>query len=681
MNEDLDNIDSLKLELQQTREELGTTRKVLAEAQSSEANLRTIIDKIPTFAWAGLPDGSKEFFSQRWLDYTGLSADKALGWGWKAAIHPDDLSSVVEQLKSLEAAEKAGVIEARLRRHDGAYRWFLFRMEPFLNEQGKLIKWYGTSTDVDDQRKAEAKLLQSERNLAEGQRLTKTGSWVLDLSTGETDWSVETCRIFGFPDPPPSPHYSEFLNRVHPEHRNAVDRGLRESFETEEPRPLEYRFILPDGTEKQIKTISQPVRNDDDEIMLMGTIMDVTEQKATEESLQASEIFARGQLNALTRTLEYLAAEPDADRLLEHVLRTITEQLGAHSCGVWRRFGSADLMDFDCAFEGGRLVTDSEVKVAAIDPALPLPGIGLPGSIAATGEPTLVEDIREGPLTAWREYLIEQGVVTILFLPTGIAGRIEGVLSIRFSRKRTFCFGEIELAQALAIQVMLAMQLRRLSDQNRQATLTAERNRLARDIHDTLAQGFTGVIMQLEAAKGAAAKGGLVDAETHIDRANALARSSLEEARRSVRALRPQSLRDGNLCEALADLLKKMSDSTHLTATFRVEGEQRAIPEDWEEGLLRITQESLTNTIKHARAKNFRAKLVFGSRKTELQITDDGIGYDPYSEHDGFGLLGMNERVDRMGGEFVISSQPGWGTKIVITLQYHKKPVDFGYAE
>jgi PAS domain-containing protein len=103
-------------------------------------------------------------------------------------------------------------------------------------------------------------LRQSERNLAEGQRLTKTGSWILDYKTGNTDWSVETCRIFGFPDPPPSPHYSEFRARVRPEDREAVDRGLRESFETGEPRPLEYIFILPDGVRKNIETISQPVK-------------------------------------------------------------------------------------------------------------------------------------------------------------------------------------------------------------------------------------------------------------------------------------------------------------------------------------------------------------------------------------------------------------------------------------
>jgi len=176
--------------------------------------------------------------------------------------------------------------------------------------------------------------------------------------------------------------------------------------------------------------------------------------------------------------------------------------------------------------------------------------------------------------------------------------------------------------------------------------------------------------MQLQAAKGAAARGGLTDAATHIERAEDLARSSLGEARRSVRALRPLSLRDGTLCKALDDLLKRMSSGTDLIAEFHVEGEQRAIPEDWEEGLLRITQESLSNTIKHAQARTFRATLTFEPEQTQLRLMDDGQGFDPSIEHEGFGLIGMKERVDQMGGRFNLHSQPGRSTEILIVLNH-----------
>jgi PAS domain S-box-containing protein len=523
--------------------------------------------------------------------------------------------------------------------------------------------------DVTGQKHLEERLRRSERNLAEGQRLTKTGSWILDFKTGDTDWSVETCRIFGFPDPPPSPHYREFRARVRPEDREGVDRGLRESFETGEPRPLKYVFILPDGVRKNIKTLSQPVRDESGTVVrLMGTVMDVTERQKAEDALRASELLARGQLNALARTLDALASETEPDRFLDHVLRSITEQLQAHGTSVWRRDGASGLMSFEFAFENGKLVTKTSANLAAVSPSLPIDEVWPWPEIFRTGKPRVLEDIRQGPPFPWRDRLVAQGVVTILTVPMLIAGQVEGVIGIRFTTRRDFCAGEMDLAQAFANQAMLAMQLTRLSAQSRQAAVMAERNRLARDIHDTLAQGFTGVVVQLEAARGAALRNDNLEVAKRIEQADGLARSSLAEARRSVRALRPRSLRDGSLCMALQDLLKRMLNGLALNAEFRLEGEQRAIPEEWEEGLLRIAQESLTNTIKYAQARRFGAKLSFAPDTVELQLADDGRGFDPHAEHEGFGLAGMRERVEQMAGNFVLRSEPGQGTEIVVTL-------------
>ncbi len=646
----------------------------------SEQRLRLVIDTMPGLVWSSRPDGHIDYLNQRWLDYTGLTLVQASGWGWQQAVHPQDTNGLAEYWAFILVAGTAGEYEARLRRHDGVYRWFLFRGVPLCDESGAVVNWYGTNTDIEDRRQAEEKLRVSEKSLAEGQRLTKTGTWVLDFKTGNTDWSVETCRIFGFPDPPPSPHYSEFRARVHPEDRKAVDRGLRESFETGEPRPLGYRFLLPDGTRKFIETISKPVRDEASTVVrLMGTIMDVTERRHAEDALQSSEILARGQLNALTRTLEALVAESEPDRFLEHVLRTITGQLDAHSSSVWHKDERTGLMEFECAFEGGRMVSDSRAKVASLDPTQPLPGVSFPRGAELTGRTSVLDDIRDAPVSPWRDYLISQGVVTVLFVPTAIAGQVEGVISIRFSHRRTFCTGELELAQALANQAMLALQLMRLTRESQQAAVMAERNRMARDIHDTLAQGFTGVIMQLQAAKGAAARGTMADAAAHIERAEELARSSLGEARNSVRALRPQSLRDGSLCRAMEDLLKRVANDAKLTAEFHVVGEPRMMPLEWEEDLLRIAQESLTNTIKHARATTFRASLAFEKKQTRLHLADDGHGFDPQHEHDGLGLMGMQERVQRMGGDFILRSQPGQSTEISVILN-HPMPLNTDHA-
>jgi len=288
--------------------------------------------------------------------------------------------------------------------------------------------------------------------------------------------------------------------------------------------------------------------------------------------------------------------------------------------------------------------------------------------IFRTGNPCVLEDIRLGPPFPWRERLLAQGIITILTLPMLIAGTVAGVIGIRFASRRMFCAGEMELAQAFANQAMLAMQLTRLSTHSRQAAVIAERNRMARDIHDTLAQGFTGVIVQLEAAKGAAARNENPEVARRIETAEELARSSLAEARRSVRALRPRSLRDGTLCRALEDTLKRMSNGLELNAEFHAVGEPPALPLQWEAELLRIAQEALTNTIKHAGARNFRAGLNIGAEKVVLQLVDDGRGFDLQAEHDGCGLLGMQERVEQLGGQFILRSKPNQGTEIIVSL-------------
>src|SRR6195256_351780 len=146
----------------QTREDL---EKAYNEAKRSEVRLRKILDTIPTLAWCNLPDGSNDFVNQRWSDYTGLSQEEVKRVGCKVAIHPEDLPKWLDQWRSLLASGEGGEIEARLRRQDGAYRWFLIRVEPLQDESGEIVRWYGTNTDIDDLKQTEEKLRQEEREL------------------------------------------------------------------------------------------------------------------------------------------------------------------------------------------------------------------------------------------------------------------------------------------------------------------------------------------------------------------------------------------------------------------------------------------------------------------------------------------------------------------------------------
>jgi PAS domain S-box-containing protein len=129
-----------------------------SEQARQALDIRLVVDAIPTLAWSARADGSADFFNQRWLDYTGLAAEQARDWGWTVVLHPDDLSGFVDYWRSMLASGEAGEIEGRLRCFDGVYRWFLFRATPSFDNDGRVVKWFGTNTDIEDRKRAECLL-------------------------------------------------------------------------------------------------------------------------------------------------------------------------------------------------------------------------------------------------------------------------------------------------------------------------------------------------------------------------------------------------------------------------------------------------------------------------------------------------------------------------------------------
>ena len=171
-----------------------------------------------------------------------------------------------------------------------------------------------------------------------------------------------------------------------------------------------------------------------------------------------------------------------------------------------------------------------------------------------------------------------------------------------------------------------------------------------------------------EAAEDAVSCGCRKEADQHLHRAGELARRSLSEARRSVHALRPQALQEHNLWNALKGTIKNTTVGTALRTTFAVQGKPPSLPQPWQENLLHIGQEALTNTLKYAHARNFETRLSYKSKKVSLELRDDGDGFNVRDRHDGVGLAGMRERVEQMGGELKITSSRGKGTKITVLL-------------
>jgi PAS domain S-box-containing protein len=224
----------------------------------------------------------------------------------------------------------------------------------------------------------------------------------------------------------------------------------------------------------------------------------------------------------------------------------------------------------------------------------------------------------------------------------------------------------IGIGQDISERLAAALRDRK---QAQEASLLQERNRMAQEIHDTLAQAFTGIIVHL----GTASRKITVDpvaAQEHIKVGRDLARSGLTEARRSVEALRPKLLEDGDLCSALVRLSSQMFSHSSTHTICEVVGKAYPLPQEVENNVLRIGQEALTNAFKYARASEIRVELVYETTQFILRIKDNGQGFeiDSFSVENGFGLMGMTERADRIGAKLTIQSQPGRGTEVVVSI-------------
>ncbi|MDV2997735.1 MAG: Serine/threonine-protein kinase PknD [Chroococcidiopsis sp. SAG 2025] len=209
-----------------------------------------------------------------------------------------------------------------------------------------------------------------------------------------------------------------------------------------------------------------------------------------------------------------------------------------------------------------------------------------------------------------------------------------------------------------------------LQKQAEAASILEERNRMAREIHDTLAQAFTGILAQVGAANQVLTDD-LEATGAHLDLIKELARTGLVEARRSVVALRPQLLESGSLQSALHRLVAQhRTAATDTTLYYEIEGAAYSLPAEVESNLLRMGQEALTNAIRHANADEIRVELIYDHDRFCLRVKDNGQGFGVGSiqSSDGFGLLGMSERAERIGAQLTIRSQPGRGTEIVVTV-------------
>src|SRR5216684_2727172 len=269
----------------------------IANEQGDPLDLRTVINSTPGLIHTSQPDGYLDFFNQTWLRYVGKPLEHLLGWKWTAFIHPDDVEGIVEKWRASLASGEPFLYEARVLRADGEYRWMLHHKVAVRDGCGQIVKWYGSSIDIEDRKRAEVQLRRSteelqrsEFYLAEGQRLAHMGSWALDPA-GFDYWSPELFRMHGLDPAREPPTVQEYLACVHPQDRESMANLIQGLSAKASPFDATKRIVRPNGEVRYIRCVGVPVVENQSLTKYVGSAIDVTEHELLTQELRRREAY------------------------------------------------------------------------------------------------------------------------------------------------------------------------------------------------------------------------------------------------------------------------------------------------------------------------------------------------------------------------------------------------------
>ena len=254
----------------------------------NERTLRAIINTIPVTAWSTRPDGYVEFLSERWLEYTGMPAEEAEGWGWGTTLHPADAPELVRYWQSCLETGTPGDIEARMRRFDGTYRWFLFRANPLRNESGKIISWYGTNIDIEDRKQVTEALRSSERDLS---LIIETIPGFVWCATPDGEFNYLNQRILDYSGAALADWAKGGWTRfLHLDDAGPTMQAWSNAVATGQPHEIQCRLQRSDGQYRWFHMLGEAARDGEGAITRWyGLLLDIDDQIRIGETLRTTE--------------------------------------------------------------------------------------------------------------------------------------------------------------------------------------------------------------------------------------------------------------------------------------------------------------------------------------------------------------------------------------------------------
>ena len=532
-------------------------------------------------------------------------------------------------------------------------------------------------------RDATEALQESEEQFRQLAKHVQEAFWVYSFDQNRFTYISPTYKkIWGYPPARLYARPETWLETVHPDDRERVVATLGDR--KQDKYDETYRIVHPDGTIRWIQDRSFPIQSESDQVhRVCGITRDVTERVLARERLEqrveerTREIERRGKVaEGLRDILKELNSNHPLDEVLDFIATQSRQLLDANSvaicrlrardsdklptvraaCGLLKDYVSTRGLPlgqgaFDRAIAERRPVTISGISdcagtdqnIAAGDHSAQAAGQSLP---------SLVDQCR-----------------SVLAVPLLVKEEVYGGLVLYYPTPRQLSEEEIGLAVTLADHAALAIENARLRTQVRQTAVATERNRLARDLHDSVAQALYSMTLYAEATKRAMATGKQDVVTENIGELHDMARQAMLDMRLLIFELHPPVLEDEGLVAALQARIAAVETRGGVQAEVCTDGERR-LPLPIEEALYWITQEALNNAVKHARAQHVAIHLLFDEKKVHLAVRDDGLGFDAAEARHagGLGMRGIRERVQQINASLDIHSVPEEGTTVTVEV-------------
>ena len=254
-------------------------------------DVQVLVDSIPALIHTGRPDGYLDYFNKRWLEYFGATLEQMSGWNWTAFIHPEDVEGIVARWRACLASGEIFEYETRVRRADGVYRWMFHCKVPLRDGRGNIVKWYGSSLDIEARKRAEEELRRSEFYLSEGQRLAHMGSWVLDPAGCFPYWSHELFHIYGLDPAKKGPSLEEYLASIHPQDREFMRSLINRMIAEASGCDVTKRIVRPSGEVRYVRCVAVPIVENGTLKIIVGTAVDVTGHELLTQQLRRREAY------------------------------------------------------------------------------------------------------------------------------------------------------------------------------------------------------------------------------------------------------------------------------------------------------------------------------------------------------------------------------------------------------